>query len=138
MTENQPIIVAAVVIRDAQSRVLTVRKRATELFMLPGGKLEEGEDSLAAAIREVREEVGLELDPRQLTVAGIFSAPAANEPGRTVRASVFSAPDAVEPHSIAPAAEIAEVAWVDPGCPADSRSVALAPLLSDALFPHLQ
>ncbi|BDH55285.1 hypothetical protein [Tsukamurella sp. PLM1] len=36
------LTVAAVCFRDQTGRVLTVRKRGTDAFMLPGGKLEPG------------------------------------------------------------------------------------------------
>jgi 8-oxo-dGTP pyrophosphatase MutT (NUDIX family) len=39
--------VVGAVIRDAGGQLLTVRKRGTQRFMLPGGKREPGEDDLA-------------------------------------------------------------------------------------------
>ena len=75
MTEGHPapdpdgsdkhIVVAAVaLVRDGH--VLTVRKRGTERFMLVGGKLEPGESAREAALRETREEVGLEIESATL------------------------------------------------------------------------
>ena len=51
------VVAAVAFVRDGH--VLTVRKRGTTRFMLPGGKLEPGESAYAAAVREIREEVGL-------------------------------------------------------------------------------
>ena len=52
----EPLIhVSAVVFRDVNDKVLTVRKRGTEKFMFPGGKPELGESALDTAIREVKE-----------------------------------------------------------------------------------
>ena len=48
----EPIRVSAVVIRDADGRVLTVRKRGTSMFMFPGGKPDPGERPVDAAVRE--------------------------------------------------------------------------------------
>ena len=77
------IEVVGAVIRDASDRLLTVRKRGTQRFMLPGGKREPGEDDLTALARELREEIGVTLvSARRL---GHFEAPAANEPDSTVR-----------------------------------------------------
>src|SRR5699024_12503413 len=73
------IHVSAVVFRDAQGQVLTVRKRGTEKFMFPGGKPELGESALDTAIREVKEEIGIGVEPKQLTQIGVYEAPAANE-----------------------------------------------------------
>lgn len=125
------IHVSAVVFRDAQGQVLTVRKHGTDKFMFPGGKPEPGETSVETAIREVREEIGISLKAKQLTQLGIFEAPAANEAEHNVVAMVFiHEGDTVVPHS---AAEIAELSWVSP----HHADVALAPLLVDQVFPAL-
>ena len=78
------IEVAAVVIRNPQGHVLTVRKKSSTKYQLPGGKPEAGEALVDAALREVAEEVGLTLDAESLNKLGTFDAPAANEPGEVV------------------------------------------------------
>ena len=126
----EPLIhVSAVVFRDVNDKVLTVRKRGTEKFMFPGGKPELGESALDTAIREVKEEIGIGLEAKQLTQIGVFEAPAANEAKHTVVATVFTYDgDTIEPQM---AAEIAELSWVSP----DQPDVVLAPLLADFVFP---
>ncbi|MDN6137889.1 NUDIX domain-containing protein [Corynebacterium sp.] len=128
----EPLIhVSAVVFRDVNDKVLTVRKRGTEKFMFPGGKPELGESVLDTAIREVKEEIGIGLDAKQLTQIGVFEAPAANEAKHTVVATVFTYDgDTIEPQM---AAEIAELSWVSP----DQPDVVLAPLLADFVFPAI-
>src|SRR5690606_2992591 len=86
------ITIAALVIRDGHGQVLTVRKRGTHRFMLPGGKPEPGEQPERTVVREVAEELGVLLDPADLTLLGVHTAPAANEPGRTVHATVYTHP----------------------------------------------
>ncbi|WP_328856437.1 NUDIX domain-containing protein [Williamsia herbipolensis] len=130
MTERL-IVVSAVVIRDVEGRVLTVRKRGTSRFMLPGGKPEPGESAAQAAIREVHEEVGAVLDPAQLTSLGVHATPAANEDGYTLRASVFEHPWLDIPGA---AAEIDEVRWL---APVEGDRPDIAPLLTQAVFPLL-
>ena len=128
----EPLIhVSAVVFRDVNDKVLTVRKRGTEKFMFPGGKPELGESVLDTAIREVKEEIGIGVEPKQLTQIGVFEAPAANEAKHTVVATVFTYDgDTIEPQM---AAEIAELSWVSP----DQPDVVLAPLLADFVFPAI-
>lgn len=125
------IVVSAVVLRDPSGRVLTVRKRGTSRFILPGGKVEDAEDVVSAAVREVAEELAVAIDPARLTLLGTWTAPAANEAGRMVTATVYEHPFvAVE----VPGAEIEEFRWVSPGAPDVTD---LAPLLADDVFPRL-
>lgn len=67
----------------------------------------------------------------ELSPLGTFDAPAANEPGETVRGRIFTYPRPVLARA---AAEIAEIAWVDPTNP--DRE--LAHLLRDEVFPALE
>ncbi|WP_375492149.1 NUDIX domain-containing protein [uncultured Jatrophihabitans sp.] len=141
---SQLIVVAAVALLDGDGRMLTVRKRGTTRFMNPGGKLEPGETPAQAAVRELHEELGLELPIATLVELGTWSASAANEPGATVRAHAFRAPlpSGAVPR---PAAEIDEQRWVGldevaalvasapNGVPAD-----YAPLLVQHFLPALR
>ena len=123
------ISIAAAVIRDAEGRVLLVRKRGTTAFMQPGGKIEPGEDPLFALARELKEELGCGLRFPSARYLGEFAAPAANEAGQVVVAKLYNV--AVD-GTVTPAAEIDEVAWVDPRAPGDCI---LAPLTRDAVLP---
>jgi 8-oxo-dGTP diphosphatase len=61
------IAVSAAVFRD--DRVLIVRRAhppAAGLYTLPGGVVEPGETLAEAAVREVREETGLDIEPLEL------------------------------------------------------------------------
>lgn len=124
-------MVSAVVFRDEQGDVLTVRKSGTRMFMFPGGKLESGECATDAAVREVREELGIHVRATDLSLVGTFTSNAANEPGHTVTATVYE--HAYVPVD-APAGEIAELRWTDPSA---KRAADLAPLLADLVFPAL-
>ena len=124
-------MVSAVVIRDPQGRVLTVRKRGTARFMLPGGKPEAGESAGASAAREVGEELGVSVRTADLIAWGTFTTAAANESDTRLIATVFEHPGITV---AGPAAEIEELRWIDPSAPG---STPLAPLLVDHVFPRL-
>ncbi len=130
-SEAVPVIsIAAAVIQDETKRVLLVRKRGTDRFMLPGGKLDPDESPIDALRRELLEELGCALasEPRQL---GTFEAPAANEPGYRVRAEIFIAHLAGEPIV---GSEIDDLVWHDPETP---PNFAIAPLAQDEVLPAL-
>lgn len=128
---NPRIIVSAVCVYDAAGRLLTVRKRGTDRFMHPGGKPEPGESALQAAARELQEEVGIVVDPRELELMGVWLAQAANEAATEIEATVFTAPGVWEAH---PSAEIAEIRWLDLSADLPDD---LAPLLTDHILPAL-
>lgn len=127
---NGEIRVSAVVMRDADGRVLNVRKRGTSMLMLPGGKPEPGESAAETAAREISEELGIELDPTLLSEFGEFRAAAANEAGFDVVANVFEHPF-VEGVQIQ--AEIEQLEWVHPSEQRDD----MAPLNTEHVFPAL-
>jgi 8-oxo-dGTP diphosphatase len=125
-------VVAAVVLRDDEGRVLVVRKRGTSRYMLPGGKIEPDETAAEAAVRELREEVGAELDPSALVLLGEWTAPAANEPGHSVHGHIYAHPWV---EGLAVRAEIDDLLWLHPD--EMLRRDDLAPLLVTRVLPAL-
>ena len=126
------LVVSAVVLRDVHGRVLLVRKEGTSRFMLPGGKLEEGESPLQAICRESAEELGVLLDPAAVTELGVFTADAANEPGLSVTGHIFAHPPVAGAQA---SGEIAELLWLD--IPYDGARDDLAPLFETRVLPLL-
>ena len=129
------IIVSAVCVFSQDGRLLTVRKRGTDRFMHPGGKPEPGESAAEAASRELAEEVGIDVAAEDLELMGVWTARAANEAGTDIEATVFRAPGTHDPAEVHPAAEIAELRWIDPAAEAEAD---LAPLLTDHILPALR
>lgn len=123
------IRIAAALLIGADGRTLLVRKRGTQAFMQPGGKIDVGEQPAESLARELFEELNLRIDPNAAAYLGNFSAPAANEPGFTVDAELFQVQIDVP---VAPAAEIEEVRWIDP---AGDGGLVLAPLTRDLILP---
>ncbi len=128
MDQSPVIRIAAAVIVDHEGRLLLVRKRGTHTFMQPGGKVEPGEASLEALVRELDEELGLAEGPERYDYIGQFAAVAANEIGHVVDAEVYSL-RTVGPE-VAIAAEIDEMRWVSPE---EMYTIPVAPLTLDNL-----
>ncbi|NHN55385.1 NUDIX domain-containing protein [Calidifontibacter sp. DB0510] len=130
--EHPVIVVSAVLLRDARGHVLTVRKRGTDRFMLPGGKPEPGETPAQTAVRECQEELGLDLDPARLVDLGVWRTWAANERDHRLEASVFEHPS-VPVEQVA--AELEELRWLDP---AGDLPDDLAPLTVEVVREHVR
>ena len=123
------IRIAAALLIGADGRTLLVRKRGTQAFMQPGGKIDAGETAAVALARELNEELGLTVQADQAAFLGEFSAQAANEPGFEVNCQLYRL-DVAE--AVAPAAEIEEIVWVDAG---SVDHLHLAPLTRDSILP---
>ena len=116
---------AVSLITQLDGRVLAVWNKNRSGWVLPGGKLEPGENPATAQRRELREETGLET----LFAVEVFAAPSCTDPDRLVHVFMVAAKGMP--------------AEAEPGCPVMWRSlldfVQLSPYgpFYDALFKHL-
>jgi len=109
-----------VVAVDEAGRVALVRHTYTRGWHLPGGGVDRGETTLAAAVRELAEETGAQ-PLAALTLVGVL-ANFADFPGDHV---VLYRGDVRAPGDRAPDSEIADVIWVDPSsAPTDTTPAA--------------
>lgn len=106
-----PLLAADVLIRPRENpqRVLLIQRRnPPHGWALPGGFVDRGERLEAAALREAREETGLEVALEVLL--GCYSDPARDPRGHTVSA-VYVATAQGEPRA---ADDARDARWVDP------------------------
>jgi 8-oxo-dGTP diphosphatase len=75
--ESSTILIVAALLVGKDDRLLLVRKRGTNAFMQPGGKIEPRETPIVALLRELHEELGLVIPPDAARHLGRFVAPAA-------------------------------------------------------------
>jgi 8-oxo-dGTP diphosphatase len=92
-------------------RLLVVRPKSVDVFYVPGGKPEPGETMAEAAVREVREETGVELPLDSLRPFTTIIAPAYGRPGTDVRLIAFLHDEPLTGAEPIAAAEIAELDW---------------------------
>ncbi|GAA1927786.1 hypothetical protein GCM10009797_21950 [Nocardioides hwasunensis] len=138
----------AVVLREREGRVeillsrLAPKVSRTELWTLPGGGVDHGEDPRAALVREIHEETGLDATVGE--TAHVYSAhlPRATRDGRLVDAHairiVYDAcvpADAPVPHVVEVDGSTAEAAWHALEDVA-SGAVPVAAQVTDALVDH--
>ena len=100
-----------------QKKVLVARSKGKPVFYMPGGKRDPGETDAQALVREIKEELSVDLKPETLSYVHQIRAQAHGKPeGVMVKITCYSGEFE---GAIQPAAEIEEVRWVgskDPGC----------------------
>jgi 8-oxo-dGTP diphosphatase len=91
-------------------RILSTRSKGKDTYYLPGGKRERGEADHEALLREIKEELEVDLHPATITFFGQFEAQAHGRPeGTLIRMLCYTADFSGE---IRAASEVEEVAWL--------------------------
>ncbi len=100
-------------VRIEKGRILCARPRGKDVFYIPGGKREGAESDVETVLREIREELTVELDPRTAVHVGTYEAgvPGLRE-DTVVRMACYTAEFTGE---VSPSSEIEEVAWFSYG-----------------------
>lgn len=76
------IAVVDVILQNAAGEILLFERigavRHAGSFSIPGGRAEKGEKVIEVAVRETREEIGVEIDPADLEFVGLIDRPSVN------------------------------------------------------------
>ena len=132
-----PAVAAAAFIFDGEGRVLLIRRAknpAAGKLAVPGGFIDYGESAEDGMRREVREEVGLEIDRIQFLVS--FPNQYHYREVTYPVVDLYFTADAVRPRSARPLDAVAGIEWRFPievpeeECAFDSMRVALASLMN--------
>ncbi len=114
--ESQKLVIATVggVVRDPAGRILLVRTRKwSNTWGIPGGKIDHGETMLEAYVREMREEVGLEVEnSRFVMIQDCIENPEFVKPRHFLLINYVS--DTKTPEMVCTNYEIEEFRWVRP------------------------
>lgn len=112
-------------------RVLLVKKRDSDVYILPGGKPEQGETDVETLSREIDEELGCSIASDRLLFLGTFSDVVAGTPGTrvTIRLYAGTLVGTPSPHS-----EIDSLLW---WTRSNFEAPALAPSLRNSILPFL-
>jgi ADP-ribose pyrophosphatase YjhB (NUDIX family) len=149
LPRRQRVGAYAVILRERDGRIevllsrLSQRVSRTELWTLPGGGIDHGENPRVAVIREIHEETGLDATVGE--TAHVYSAhlPRASRDGLLVDAHAIRIvydgwvpPDAPTPRVVEVDGSTAESAW-KPLEDVVSGTVPVAGLVTEALVDHL-
>lgn len=94
----------------SERKILVTRSRGKDAWYIPGGKREPGETDREALIREVKEELSVDLLPDTLSYFETFTAQAHGKPeGVFVQMTCYTGE---YKGVLQPASEIAEMAWL--------------------------
>lgn len=97
-------------VRVADGRILCARSRGKDVFYIPGGKREPGETELDTLLREIKEELTLDLLPDTARHVGTYQEQAhAQADGIVVTMSCYTADYQGTPTA---SSEIAELDWL--------------------------
>lgn len=122
---------AGVLIKDR--KFLTTRSKGKSIFIAPGGKVEPDEGVENALIRELREELGIDVAISDLSPFGTFFAPAAGDENKYLQMDVFMVKN--WSGEISPASEIEEIKWIDSRPPSD---IELGSIFRHEVLPRLK
>lgn len=140
----QRVAAYAVILRSGTILLSRLSARVTpdELWTLPGGGIEHGEDPRVAVLREIHEETGLEAEVS--STSHVYSAhmPGVRRQGRVVDAQAIRivydgwvSPDSPEPQVLEVDGSTVEAAWVSLADVA-SGAVPVVPMVNEALADH--
>ncbi|MDD5704064.1 MAG: NUDIX domain-containing protein [Dehalococcoidales bacterium] len=99
---------ALCVIKD--NKLLLQEEEGEDLYLLPGGRPEDSEGAIQALCREVKEELGIELDLATLDFIGQFEDVAEENPDALVRVELYNGNYHGE---LKPGAEVKKLVWFD-------------------------
>lgn len=112
-------------------KILSTRSKGKDAWYIPGGKREEGESDQAALIREVKEELTVDLLPETIKYLNTFKAQAHGKPeGVFVQMTCYTAD---YKGGLVPSAEIEEMSWLT----SDTDPTLLSPV-DKIIFAHLK
>lgn len=111
MPQKNHLYLACALITNEFNEMLIVKKLKTNVFIMPGGKIEQQETPTQALKREIAEELKLQIDVSQMHFLSKYTAIAANEKNTLVTACIYHIKIQKVPLQIAN--EIDQALWVN-------------------------
>jgi 8-oxo-dGTP pyrophosphatase MutT (NUDIX family) len=119
-----------------ERKLLVTREKGKDIFISPGGKVEKGENPKNTVVRELMEEVGLFVLPKDLEDFGVFYAEAAGDLGSFLKMEVFNVRTwKGEPIPSSGEEIIEEILWVNSKIP---EGIKIGSIFEHEVIPRLQ
>lgn len=118
-----------IILKD--KKILLARSKAKDLFIAPGGKLEQGETPERALARELFEELQIIVKEEDLEMFGTYYAQAAGSEDKKLQMDVFIVKSWAG--EIVPSAEVEEICWSD-----SKTSVKTGSIFEHDVIPELK
>ena len=113
-----------------EGKVLCARSKGKSTYYIPGGKRDPGETDMQALVREIKEELSVDILPDSIRYYGTFSAQADGKPqGTLVQITCYQADFE---GTLAVDSEIEAMAWLD-GADSEKCSVVVKQLFSQLI-----
>lgn len=125
------ILKYAALIFDDRGRILLGRKYGKDTWINIGGRVEHDEDALTCLQREIREELGCDIEPEIEYFTETPLTPALDDPGKTVQIIWYTVKLMGDPQA---SSELEEIMWL---APQDAGNYKLSPQIVDYLLPLL-
>ncbi|HBP01427.1 MAG: NUDIX hydrolase [Candidatus Moranbacteria bacterium GW2011_GWE1_49_15] len=119
-------------LNDDQSKFLVCEKNNfTSDFIMPGGQVDDGENDEECLVREIKEELDVDMDKTSLIFIKDYVDVAAGDPTKDVSIKLYEGKIIGEPK---PSAEIIKFHWVGKD---DLSHPRLSPIIKNKILPDL-
>jgi 8-oxo-dGTP diphosphatase len=123
--------VGGILIRDR--KLLVEKSFNKDFYLAPGGKVEVGETPIKALVRELHEEFGILVAPKDIEEFGTFYADAAGQDSKIIRMDVFMVNQwQGEPQ---PNSEVEIVRWINSD---EAQTLAVGSVIAHEIIPRLK
>lgn len=123
---------AGILIKDR--KLLVVRGEGKDFFKSPGGKLDSGENSLQALVRELREELCVEVSPSDVEEFGTYFGTVIGNESRSLKMDVFMVKKWEGKIKLNPDDQIVELKWIDSN---SVKNITLGSIFEHEVMPIL-